>query len=167
MTWISVFRTFCDSTVLSCSPRELELDRVDCILILLGFPFLECETAYRFAPKKHSFGREYCLLMTIRFSSLPKFIFNPNFTFTGIALRRSHILFMFLWGVSGTPEAQLTHILFQVSLPNPRNLSHKSSFIPRTCNSWIVLPSSCFPESYNLPSFNSKISKIDLISSTS
>ena len=40
---------------------------------------------------------------------------------------------------------------FQVSLPNPRTLSHKSSFIPRTCNLWNVLPSSCFPESYNLP----------------
>ena len=53
---------------------------------------------------------------------------------------------------------------FQVSLPNPRTLSHKSSFIPRTCNLWNVLPSSCFPESYNLPSFKSKINKLDLIS---
>ena len=53
---------------------------------------------------------------------------------------------------------------FQVSLPNPRTLSHKSSFIPRTCNSWNVLPSSCFPESYNLPSFKPKINKLDLIS---
>ena len=35
---------------------------------------------------------------------------------------------------------------FQFSLPNPSTLSHKSSFIPRTYN---VLPSSCFPESYN------------------
>ena len=52
---------------------------------------------------------------------------------------------------------------FQVSLPNPRTLSHKSSFIPRTCNLWNVLPSSCFPESYNLPSFKSKINKLDLI----
>ena len=51
---------------------------------------------------------------------------------------------------------------FQVSLPNPRTLSHKSSFIPRTCNLWNVLPSSCFPESYNLPSFKSKINKLDL-----
>ena len=53
---------------------------------------------------------------------------------------------------------------FQVSLPNPRTLSHKSSFIPRTCNLWNVLPSSCFPESYNMPSFKSKINKLDLIS---
>ena len=53
---------------------------------------------------------------------------------------------------------------FQVSLPNPRTLSHKSSFIPRTCNLWNVLPSSCFPESYNLPSFKSNINKLDLIS---
>ena len=52
---------------------------------------------------------------------------------------------------------------FQVSLPNPRTLSHKSSFIPRTCNLWNVLPSSCFPESYNLPSFKSKMNKLDLI----
>ena len=56
---------------------------------------------------------------------------------------------------------------FQVSLPNPRILSHKSSFIPRTCNLWNVLPSSCFPESYNLPSFKSKINKLDLISLSS
>ena len=53
---------------------------------------------------------------------------------------------------------------FQVSLPNPRTLSHKSSFTPRTCSLWNVLPSSCFPESYNLPSFQSKINKLDLIS---
>ena len=46
-------------------------------------------------------------------------------------------------------------------------LSHKSSFIPRTCNLWNVLPSSCFPESYNLPSFKSKINKLDLISLSS
>ena len=56
---------------------------------------------------------------------------------------------------------------FQVSLPNPRTLSHKSSFIPRSCNSWNVLPSSCFPEFYNLPSFKSKINKLHLISITS
>ena len=30
---------------------------------------------------------------------------------------------------------------FQVSLPNPRTLYHKSSFIPRTCNLWNILPS--------------------------
>ena len=52
---------------------------------------------------------------------------------------------------------------FQVSLPNPQILSHKSSFIPRTCNLWNVLPSSCFPESYNLPSFKNKINNLDLI----
>ena len=56
---------------------------------------------------------------------------------------------------------------FQVSLPNPRTLSHESSFIPRTCNLWNVLPSSCFPESYNLPSFKSNINKLDLISLSS
>ena len=56
---------------------------------------------------------------------------------------------------------------FQVSLPTSRTLSHKSSFIPRTCNLWSVLPSSCFPESYNLPSFKSNINKLDLISLSS
>ena len=34
---------------------------------------------------------------------------------------------------------------FFLSLPNPRTLSHKSSFIPRTCNLWVVLHSSSFP----------------------
>ena len=52
---------------------------------------------------------------------------------------------------------------FQVSFPNPRTLSHKSSFIPRTCNSWNALPSS-FPESYNMSSSKSNIHKLDLIS---
>ena len=48
-----------------------------------------------------------------------------------------------------------------------QTLSHKSSFIRRTCNLWNVLPSSCFPESYSLPSFKSKINKLDLISLSS
>ena len=52
----------------------------------------------------------------------------------------------------------------QVSLPTSRTISHKSSFIPRACNLWNVLPSSCFAESYKLPSFKSKIIKLDLIS---
>ena len=56
---------------------------------------------------------------------------------------------------------------FQVSLPTPPTLSHKSSFIPRTCNLWSVLPSCLFPESYNLPYFKSKINKLDLISLSS
>ena len=42
-----------------------------------------------------------------------------------------------------------------------------SSFIPRTCNLWNILPFSCFPESYNLPSFKSKINKLDLFSLSS
>ena len=33
---------------------------------------------------------------------------------------------------------------FQVSLPNPQALSHKSSFIPKTCNLWNFLPSAIF-----------------------
>ena len=56
---------------------------------------------------------------------------------------------------------------FQVSLSNPRTLSHKSSIIPRTCNLWNVLPSSYFPESYNLTYFKSKINKLYLISLSS
>ena len=57
--------------------------------------------------------------------------------------------------------------LFQVSLPTSRTPSHKLSFIPRTCNLWKVLPSSCFPESYNLPSLKSNVNKLDLISLSS
>ena len=53
---------------------------------------------------------------------------------------------------------------FQVSLPISQTLSHKSSFIPRTCNVCNVLPP-CFPESYNFPSFKSRINKLDPLSS--
>ena len=42
-------------------------------------------------------------------------------------------------------------LVFRLSSP------HKPSFIPRACNLWNVLPSSCFPESFNLRSFKSKI----------
>ena len=56
---------------------------------------------------------------------------------------------------------------FQDSMPTSRTLSHKSSFIQRTCNLWNVLPSSCFPESYNLPSFKSDVNELDLISLSS
>ena len=38
------------------------------------------------------------------------------------------------------------------------------SSILKTCNLWNVWPSSSFPESYNWPSFKSKISNLDLIS---
>ena len=57
--------------------------------------------------------------------------------------------------------------LLQCLPPASRIISHKSSFIVRTCNLWNILPSSCFPESYNLPSFKSKINKLDLISLSS
>ena len=53
---------------------------------------------------------------------------------------------------------------FQVTLPNPRTLSHKSSFIPRTSQLWNSLPPTTFPESYNLSSFKSNINKLDLVS---
>ena len=44
---------------------------------------------------------------------------------------------------------------FQVTLPNPRTLSHKSSFIPRNSQLLNSLPPTTFPESYNLSSFKS------------
>ena len=53
---------------------------------------------------------------------------------------------------------------FQVTLPNPRTLSHKSSFIPRTSLLWNSLPPTTFPKSYNLSSFKSNINKLDHIS---
>ena len=53
---------------------------------------------------------------------------------------------------------------FQVTLPSPRTLSHKSSFILRTSQLWNTLPSPAFPESYSLSSFKSNVNKLDLIS---
>ena len=53
---------------------------------------------------------------------------------------------------------------FQVTLPNPRTLAHKSSFIPRTSQLWNSLPPTTFPESYNLSSFKSNVNKLDLVS---
>ena len=53
---------------------------------------------------------------------------------------------------------------FQVTLANPRTLAHKSSFIPRTSQLWNSLPPTTFPESYNLLSFKSNVSKLDLVS---
>ena len=67
--------------------------------------------------------------------------------------------------VRTTISSNLSHP-FQVSLPTSRTLSLKSSFIPRTCNLWKVLPP-CFPEPYKLPSFKSRINKLDLISLSS
>ena len=46
---------------------------------------------------------------------------------------------------------------FQVTLPNPRTLSHKSSFIPRKVSTVELMPPTTFPESYNLSSFKSNI----------
>ena len=53
---------------------------------------------------------------------------------------------------------------FQVTLPNPRTLAHKSSFIPRTSQLWNSLPPTSFPESFNLSSFKSNVNKLDLVS---
>ena len=52
---------------------------------------------------------------------------------------------------------------FQVTLPNPQTLAHKSSFIPRTSQLWNLLPPTTFHESYNLSSVTSNINKLDLI----
>ena len=51
---------------------------------------------------------------------------------------------------------------FQVTLPNPQTLSHKSSFIPRTSQLWNLLPPTTFPESYNLSFFKSNMNKLAL-----
>ena len=53
---------------------------------------------------------------------------------------------------------------FQVTLPIPRTLAHKSSFITRTSQLWNSLPPTTFPESYNLSSFKSNVNKLDLVS---
>ena len=53
---------------------------------------------------------------------------------------------------------------FQVTLPNPRTLAHKSSFIPRTSQLWNSLPPTTFPESYSLSSFKSNINRLDFVS---
>ena len=53
---------------------------------------------------------------------------------------------------------------FQVTLPNPRTLAHKLSFIPRTSQLQNSLPPTTFHESYNLSSFKSNINKLDLVS---
>ena len=65
--------------------------------------------------------------------------------------------------VRPTKSSSQSH-LFQVILSNLRTLSHKSSFISRTCQLWNTLPSTSFPESYNSSSFKSNINKRDLIS---
>ena len=46
---------------------------------------------------------------------------------------------------------------FQVTLPNPRTLAHKSPFIPRTSHLWNTLPPIAFPEAYNLSSCKSHL----------
>ena len=53
---------------------------------------------------------------------------------------------------------------FQITLPNPRTLARKSSFIPRTFQLWNSLPPTTFPESYNLSAFKSTANKLDLVS---
>ena len=52
---------------------------------------------------------------------------------------------------------------FQVTLPNPRTLSQKSSVIPRTSQLLMSLPPTTFRESYNFSSFKSNINKLYLV----
>ena len=58
--------------------------------------------------------------------------------------------------VRTTRSSTYSHPL-QATLPNPRTLSNKSSFIPRTSQLWSSMPPTTFPESYNLSSFKSNI----------
>ena len=81
--------------------------------------------------------------------------------FTDIALRKSRILFL---RRVRTIRSSTHSYPFQVTLPNPRTLARKSSFIPRTSQLWNSLPPTSFPESYNLSSFKSSINKLDLVS---
>ena len=64
----------------------------------------------------------------------------------------------------GTTRCSTHSHPFQVTLPNPRTLAHKSSFIPRTSQLWNSLPPTTFPESYNVSSFKFNINKLDLFS---
>ena len=82
---------------------------------------------------------------------------------TETALWKSGISFLIQYGVLALPVLP-NRTPFQVMLPNPRGLANKSSFIPRTSQLWNSLPSTAFPESYNLSSFKSNINKLDLIS---
>ena len=61
------------------------------------------------------------------------------------------------------PSLILTLSKFHYLIPK----IYKFSFILRTCNVWSVLLSSFFPGCYNLPSFKSKINKLDLMSLSS
>ena len=63
-------------------------------------------------------------------------------------------------GIACTFQPNLT--FFQVTLPNPRTLAHKSSFIPRTSQLWKTLPSSAFFETYNLSSSKSNIKNLSI-----
>ena len=54
-----------------------------------------------------------------------------------------------------------------VILTVPTINHHSFKMIKNKCNLWNVLPSSCFPESYNLPSFKSNLNELDLISLSS
>ena len=105
---------------------------------------------------------------------------SPNLSSYFLIVILLQIFPFFYWYFHGNCPLEITNIIpdpvrrvqtirssthshpFQVSLPNPRTLSHKSSFIPRTCKLWNVLPSSTFPESYNMSVVKSNTNKLSL-----
>ena len=82
-----------------------------------------------------------------------------------ISLKIKNIILGPVRHVSTTRSSTQSHP-FQVTLPNPGTLAHKSSFIPRTSQLWNTLPSTstAFPKSYSTSSFKSSINKLNLIS---
>ena len=85
----------------------------------------------------------------------------------GIALRRSEILFLFLWGVSGPPETQLIHTLskFHCLLHELHPTNHHSSQEVAIYGASYHISS--FPESYIWPSFKSLVKNFDFNSLSS
>ena len=146
-------------------------------------PSLEyCSHVWGGAPKS-----TLCLLDKVQSKAI-RLINNPNLTKSLLPLSHRRLFedlsifdgyfhghyFQKIWEIISVPlrrvrttRSSIHSHPFQVSMPNPRTLSHKSSFIPRKCKLLNVLSSSCFPESNNLPSFKSKINKLDLISLSS
>ena len=88
-------------------------------------------------------------------------------TFTGIAPRRSGILFQFLWSVSEPQEAQLIHTLskFHCICHKLYLTNHHSSLEHAIDETSCLLLASL--NLTNLPSFKSKINRLDLISLSS
>ncbi len=56
---------------------------------------------------------------------------------------------------------------FSVTVPKCSKNAYSSSFFPRTSALWNSLPSSCFPDSYNLQSFKSSVNRYFALQSSS